>query len=46
MTGTAVVPPADFTLHAGDVIDITITGIGHLITTARMIGPKWGTVGE
>ncbi len=41
MTGTAVVPPADFTLRAGDVIDIGITGIGHLVTVARLIGPEW-----
>ncbi len=30
MTGTGVVPDSDFTLHAGDVVDITIDGIGTL----------------
>lgn len=30
MTGTGVVPPADFTLHRGDVVSITIEGIGTL----------------
>jgi 2-dehydro-3-deoxy-D-arabinonate dehydratase len=30
MTGTGVVPPDGFTLASGDVIDITVTGIGTL----------------
>ena len=30
MTGTGVVPPDEFTLHSGDVIRITIEGIGTL----------------
>ncbi|MBC8352103.1 MAG: fumarylacetoacetate hydrolase family protein [Planctomycetes bacterium] len=30
MTGTGVVPDSDFTLIAGDVVDITIDGIGTL----------------
>lgn len=30
LTGTGVVPPDEFTLHAGDVVDISITGIGTL----------------
>ena len=30
MTGTGVVPDSDFTLHPGDVVDITIDGIGTL----------------
>lgn len=30
LTGTGVVPPDDFTLHAGDVVAITIDGIGTL----------------
>ena len=30
LTGTGVVPPSDFTLQAGDRVDITIDGIGTL----------------
>jgi 2-dehydro-3-deoxy-D-arabinonate dehydratase len=30
MTGTGVVPDSDFTLHPGDIVDITIDGIGTL----------------
>jgi 2-dehydro-3-deoxy-D-arabinonate dehydratase len=30
LTGTGIVPPDEFTLHSGDVVDITITGIGTL----------------
>lgn len=30
MTGTGIVPSSDFTLHPGDVVDITIAGIGTL----------------
>ncbi|MDA1053340.1 MAG: fumarylacetoacetate hydrolase family protein [Planctomycetota bacterium] len=30
MTGTGIVPDSDFTLQAGDVVDITIDGIGTL----------------
>lgn len=30
LTGTGVVPPDNFTLHAGDVMEIEITGIGKL----------------
>jgi 2-dehydro-3-deoxy-D-arabinonate dehydratase len=33
MTGTCLVPPNDFTLHAGDVVEISIDGIGTLINT-------------
>ena len=31
MTGTGLVPSDDFTLHEGDVVEITIDGIGTLI---------------
>lgn len=31
MTGTGIVPPADFTLHSGDEIRITIEPIGTLV---------------
>jgi 2-dehydro-3-deoxy-D-arabinonate dehydratase len=30
LTGTGIVPPNDFTLLPGDIIDITIDGIGTL----------------
>ena len=30
MTGTGIVPPESFTLTAGDVVAITIEGIGTL----------------
>jgi 2-dehydro-3-deoxy-D-arabinonate dehydratase len=30
LTGTGIVPPSDFTLEAGDVVSITISGIGTL----------------
>lgn len=33
MTGTGVVPDSDFTLQPGDVVDITIDGIGTLSNT-------------
>jgi 2-dehydro-3-deoxy-D-arabinonate dehydratase len=33
LTGTGVVPPSEFTLHAGDVIRIEISGIGLLENT-------------
>ncbi|MGC2400739.1 MAG: fumarylacetoacetate hydrolase family protein [Acidobacteriaceae bacterium] len=33
LTGTGIVPPDEFTLHQGDEIRITITGIGTLINT-------------
>jgi 2-dehydro-3-deoxy-D-arabinonate dehydratase len=39
MTGTCLVPPADFTLNVGDVVEITIDGIGTLINTIG-INPK------
>jgi 2-dehydro-3-deoxy-D-arabinonate dehydratase len=30
MTGTGIVPTSDFTLHPGDIVHITITGVGTL----------------
>lgn len=35
MTGTGIVPPADFTLQSGDEIKISIDGIGGLVNTVR-----------
>jgi 2-dehydro-3-deoxy-D-arabinonate dehydratase len=34
MTGTGIVPGDDFTLHSGDIVRITIDGIGTLENTA------------
>ncbi|MBW7461917.1 fumarylacetoacetate hydrolase family protein, partial [Paenibacillus sepulcri] len=34
LTGTCIVPPNQFTLAAGDRIEIEITGIGTLVNTA------------
>lgn len=36
MTGTCLVPPNDFTLQVGDVIVITIDGIGTLVNTVAV----------
>ncbi|MEO7120912.1 MAG: fumarylacetoacetate hydrolase family protein, partial [Ginsengibacter sp.] len=35
MTGTGIVPPNDFTLKSGDIIEIIIGNIGTLINTVR-----------
>ncbi|MFN8377385.1 MAG: fumarylacetoacetate hydrolase family protein [Anaerolineae bacterium] len=37
MTGTGIVPPSDFTLHAGDVVHIEIDGIGELVNPVEVI---------
>lgn len=37
LTGTGVVPPDSFTLQAGDVTEITITGIGVLRNTVAVV---------
>ncbi|HVO72345.1 MAG TPA: fumarylacetoacetate hydrolase family protein, partial [Aggregatilineaceae bacterium] len=37
LTGTGIVPPPDFTLAAGDVIEITIDGIGTLINPVQVV---------
>jgi 2-dehydro-3-deoxy-D-arabinonate dehydratase len=36
MTGTGMVPPADFTLKPGDIVDIHIEGIGSLTNTVAV----------
>jgi 2-dehydro-3-deoxy-D-arabinonate dehydratase len=38
LTGTGIVPPSDFTLEAGDVVGITIEGIGTLGNPIYRIG--------
>ena len=35
MTGTGIIPHDDFTLHVGDVVNITIEGIGTLTNTVK-----------
>lgn len=37
LTGTGIVPPDDFTLHAGDVVRITISGIGTLTNEVTVV---------
>lgn len=37
LTGTGIVPPGDFTLVAGDVVEITIDGIGTLVNTVKVV---------
>ena len=38
MTGTGMVPPPSFTLNQGDVVDITIEGIGTLSNVVALSG--------
>jgi 2-dehydro-3-deoxy-D-arabinonate dehydratase len=38
MTGTCLVPPNEFTLQAGDIIDMAIDGIGTMRNTVTEIG--------
>jgi 2-dehydro-3-deoxy-D-arabinonate dehydratase len=37
LTGTGIVPPADFTLQAGDMIHISIDGIGTLSNKVKVV---------
>ncbi|CAG0933434.1 2-dehydro-3-deoxy-D-arabinonate dehydratase [Planctomycetaceae bacterium] len=37
LTGTGVIPPADFTLQPGDIVYITIDGIGTLTNTVKLV---------
>ncbi len=37
LTGTGTVPPAEFTLAAGDVVKIQIEGIGSLTNTVKVV---------
>lgn len=37
MTGTGIVPPAEFTLQAGDMVQITIDDVGELINQVKVI---------
>ncbi|MCZ7546633.1 MAG: fumarylacetoacetate hydrolase family protein [Anaerolineae bacterium] len=44
LTGTGIVPPAEFTLQAGDTVEIAIEGIGGWSTPSRwcrhIVGPR------
>ncbi len=37
MTGTGLIPPAEFTLQSGDVVEIEIDGIGRLVNQAMKL---------
>jgi 2-dehydro-3-deoxy-D-arabinonate dehydratase len=37
LTGTGIIPPAEFTLQAGDIVHITIDGIGTLTNTVKVV---------
>lgn len=37
LTGTGIIPPGDFTLAVGDVVEITIDGIGTLINPVQVV---------
>ncbi len=39
MTGTGIVPPQDFTLAAGDLVTVTINGLGALTNPVVAVGP-------
>jgi 2-dehydro-3-deoxy-D-arabinonate dehydratase len=40
LTGTGIVPPAEVTAHAGDVVEIGIEGIGTLRNSVVVIGER------
>ena len=37
LTGTPIVPPPDFTLQEGDIVSITIKGIGTLVNDVMVV---------
>ncbi|HML20929.1 MAG TPA: fumarylacetoacetate hydrolase family protein [Aggregatilinea sp.] len=37
LTGTGIVPPNDFTLHAGDTVRVAIDGVDTLINTVKIV---------
>ena len=39
LTGTGIVPPDEFTLQAGDVVRITIDGVGTLVNSVTRAAP-------
>ncbi len=38
MTGTGIIPDSPFTLHAGDVVTISIEGLGRLTNPVEVVG--------
>ena len=38
LTGTSIVPPAELTLRAGDVVDIAVSGVGTLTNPVEQVG--------
>jgi 2-dehydro-3-deoxy-D-arabinonate dehydratase len=46
LTGTAIVPPPDFTLEAGDEVIIATTGLGELCNVVNVIGPEQPVEGQ
>jgi len=38
MTGTSIIPEAEFTLRSGDEGRISITGLGELVNTVEEVG--------
>jgi 2-dehydro-3-deoxy-D-arabinonate dehydratase len=38
LTGTAIVPPSDFTLRPGDLVTITVPGLGELGNPVELVG--------
>jgi 2-dehydro-3-deoxy-D-arabinonate dehydratase len=40
LTGTGIVPPAEFTLESGDVVTVDISGIGTLVNHVYRLSPK------
>ena len=38
LTGTSIVPPPELTLRAGDVVDITVPGVGTLRNPVEEVG--------
>jgi 2-dehydro-3-deoxy-D-arabinonate dehydratase len=40
LTGTSIVPPAELTLRPGDLVEITVTGVGSLINPVREVGTR------
>jgi 2-dehydro-3-deoxy-D-arabinonate dehydratase len=39
LTGTGIVPPDEFALQAGDVVRITIDGVGTLVNSVTRAAP-------